>query len=379
MPKRKILVMIDWFDPAYKAGGPIRSCVNFVTHMKEEYELFVFTSDRDLGMQSPLPDIRTDEWIAHNSGALVFYASPRKLNFAGMREVIKSIQPHFIYLNSFFSKYFAIYPLLISRYCESNAAMVLAPRGMLKPSALQFKSIKKKFFLGLIKLMGLHANTRFHATDDEEVKDIRCHFPENPVSFASSFSETVPARQVALKKESGTLAVLFIGRIHPIKNLHFLLNALKQVNGTIRLTIVGVLEQPSYWNDCQEIINSFPSTVRANYIGEVPHDQLPAIINDHHILALPTQGENFGHAIFEALSEGKPVLISDQTPWRNLRPQNAGWDLDLNQPLLFSQALQEAINWNYETYSLWSEAAYTRASQYADQSKLIERYKKIFS
>ncbi len=223
------MVFVDWFDPAYKAGGPIRSCVNFVTHMKEEYELLVFTSDRDLGMQSPLPDIRTDEWIAHNSGALVFYATPGKLNFAGIREVIKSIQPHFIYINSFFSKYFAIYPLLISRYAKTNAVTVLAPRGMLKPSALQFKSFKKKFFLGLIKLMGLHANTRFHATDDEEVKDISNHFPENPVSLAPSFSETVPARRVALKKESGTLAVLFIGRIHPIKNLHFLLKALRKL------------------------------------------------------------------------------------------------------------------------------------------------------
>lgn len=379
MPKRKILVMTDWFDPAYKAGGPIRSCVNFVTNMKEEYELFVFTSDRDLGMQSPLPNVRTDEWITHSSGAMVLYASPVKLNFAGIREVIKSIQPHFIYLNSFFSRYFTIYPLLITRFLKRDAVTVLAPRGMLKPSALQFKSFKKKFFLGLIKMMGLHANTRFHATDEEEVKDISNHFPDNRVWLAFSFSEAVPARQVVLNKETGTLSVLFIGRIHPIKNLDYLLNVLQGVNGIIKLTIVGVLEQPSYWNDCQEIINSFPSTVQVNYKGEIPHDQLPAIINNHHILALPTQGENFGHAIFEALSGGKPALISDQTPWRNLRQQNAGWDLDLHQPLLFSQALQEAVNWNYETYSQWSDAAYKLATQYADQSKLKEQYKKIFS
>ena len=379
MPKRKILVMTDWFDPAYKAGGPIRSCVNFVTNMKEEYELFVFTSDRDLGMQSPLPNVRTDEWITHNSGAMVLYASPVKLNFAGIREVIKSIQPHFIYLNSFFSRYFTIYPLLITRFLKRDAVTVLAPRGMLKPSALQFKSFKKKSFLGLIKMMGLHANTRFHATDEEEVKDISNHFPDNRVWLALSFSEAVPARQVVLNKETGTLSVLFIGRIHPIKNLDYLLNVLQGVNGIIKLTIVGVLEQPSYWNDCQEIIHSFPSTVQVNYKGEIPHDQLPAIINNHHILALPTQGENFGHAIFEALSGGKPALISDQTPWRNLRQQNAGWDLDLHQPLLFSQALQEAVNWNYETYSQWSDAAYKLATQYADQSKLKEQYKKIFS
>lgn len=379
MPKRKILVMTDWFDPAYKAGGPIRSCVNFVSHMKEEYELFVFTSDRDLGMQSPLPNIRTDEWITHGSGAMVLYASPVKLNFASIREIIKSIQPHFIYVNSFFSKYFAIYPLLISRYVITNAITVLAPRGMLKPSALQFKSFKKKLFLGFIKMMGLLAKTRFHATDEKEMNDISNHFPGNPVLLAFSFSKAVPARQVVLNKETGTLAVLFIGRIHPIKNLDFLLRALKVVKGTIQLTIVGVLEKPSYWSYCQEIINSFPSTVRVNYIGEIPHDQLSAIINDHHILALPTLGENFGHAIFEALIEGKPVLISDQTPWRKLQQQNAGWDLDLHLPQLFSQALQEAVNWNYETYSKWSEAAYELANQYADQSKLIEQYKKIFS
>ena len=372
-------MFVDWFDPAFKAGGPIRSCINFVTHMKEEYELFVFTSDRDLGMQSPLPNIKTNEWITHPSGVLILYASPGKLNFSGIRAVIKNIQPHFIYINSFFSKYFAIYPLLIARYAITNAVTVLAPRGMLKPSALQFKSWKKKLFLGFIKMMGLHTNTRFHATDEEEVKDIRNHFPKNPVSLAFSFSEAVPARQIVLNKATGTLTVLFIGRIHPIKNLDFLLKALQKVNGTIQLTIVGVLEQPSYWNDCQEIINSFPSAISVNYIGEIPHHQLPAIINDYHIFALPTQGENFGHAIFEALSGGKPVLISDQTPWRNLRQQKAGWDLDLHQPLLYSQALQEAINWNFETYSLWSDAAYSLANQFADQSKLIEQYKKIFS
>ena len=33
---------------------------------------------------------------------------------------------------------------------------------------------------------------------------------------------------------------------------------------------------------------------------------------------LPTGGENFGHAIFEALSCGVPALISDRTPWRDL-------------------------------------------------------------
>ena len=36
------------------------------------------------------------------------------------------------------------------------------------------------------------------------------------------------------------------------------------------------------------------------------------------LFLLPTGGENFGHAIFEALACGVPALISDQTPWRGL-------------------------------------------------------------
>ena len=33
--------MIDWFDPAFKAGGPIRSCVNFVAQLHNEFDIYV--------------------------------------------------------------------------------------------------------------------------------------------------------------------------------------------------------------------------------------------------------------------------------------------------------------------------------------------------
>ena len=39
---------------------------------------------------------------------------------------------------------------------------------------------------------------------------------------------------------------------------------------------------------------------------------------DYHLFFLPTLGENFGHSIFEALSVGVPVLISDQTLWTKI-------------------------------------------------------------
>ena len=51
---KRLLLLSDWFDPAYKAGGPIRSAVNFVKQMKDDYEIFILTSDRDLNDMKPL-------------------------------------------------------------------------------------------------------------------------------------------------------------------------------------------------------------------------------------------------------------------------------------------------------------------------------------
>ena len=32
--KKKILVLVDWYEPGFKAGGPIQACKNVVTSLK---------------------------------------------------------------------------------------------------------------------------------------------------------------------------------------------------------------------------------------------------------------------------------------------------------------------------------------------------------
>ena len=34
---KRILVMIDWFEPAYKAGGPIRTVSNMVKLLQDHF------------------------------------------------------------------------------------------------------------------------------------------------------------------------------------------------------------------------------------------------------------------------------------------------------------------------------------------------------
>jgi len=98
----------------------------------------------------------------------------------------------------------------------------------------------------------------------------------------------------------------------------------------------------------------------------------------YHLFVLPTLGENYGHVIYEALSAGDPVLISDQTPWRGLEKEKAGWDLPLKEKDKFKNALRQAAAWNQEEYDEWSKNAIQLARNSFDIPRLHEKYKKLF-
>jgi glycosyltransferase involved in cell wall biosynthesis len=65
------------------------------------------------------------------------------------------------------------------------------------------------------------------------------------------------------------------------------------------------------------------------YMGAVPPWQVPQLIQRYQFFVLPTQGENFGHAIFDALASSVPVIISTHTPWKNIESSKAGWYVDI--------------------------------------------------
>jgi glycosyltransferase involved in cell wall biosynthesis len=356
--------MVDWYAPGFKAGGPIRSAVNFSDQLENELDIYILTTDRDLGEPQPYNGIEADRWLTRNAHH-VFYISPQHLEWKNIKNIILEIQPDDIYLNSMFSRYFSIYPLLMKRMGILKSRLVLAPRGMLRVSALEHKSGKKKIFIGLFKTLGLSKGLVFHATDDTEEKDIRTIFGKSALLFKAG---NLPGKQKpfspARHKVPGELKIVFVGRIHPIKNLEFLLHALPGTNGEIELNVIATLEDEEYWQRCQSIINTFPPHIRVNILIDLPHEKVEENILLSHIFALPTKGENFGHSIFEALAAGRPVLISDQTPWRNLEKEKAGWDLSLDDVTAYRQIIQQLIGMDETHLKEWCIGAWNLADRY---------------
>jgi glycosyltransferase involved in cell wall biosynthesis len=373
---KKILVMTDWYEPGFKAGGPIRSCVNFAAHMKSRYEIFILTGDRDLGDSTPYKEIKVGSWLQAD-GVNIFYASPAEQSYASLKKIIADVNPDYIYLNSLFSRRFTIFPILMQWLGSLKGRLVLAPRGMLKASALNFKKAKKTIYLLLFRLVGIQKKILWQATDSQERQDILQKFPNAQIIEAANFSAPVLLQAKPIVKTSGTLRMIFVGRIHPIKNLDYLLCRINETKADIQLDIVGSLEDAAYWKRCQEQISRFG--LKVNFMGELNHDRLLSVLERSHIFALPTTGENFGHAIFEAFAAGRPALISDQTPWRNLSEAMAGWDIPLDNTAEFRAAIESALNWDQINYDQWSRSAWNFAVKNVDSDGLMNTYKKLFS
>jgi glycosyltransferase involved in cell wall biosynthesis len=378
--KKEILILVDWFAPGYKAGGPIQSCVNVSFALKNDYRIFVFTTDTDYGASTPYEGIATDTWIQNLDPAInVFYARKKLLSLQQVKKVITAADADYIYLNHLFSPLFVVYPLWLKWKGVIKSKVVVCPRGALYESALSIKRYKKTPFLKLLRWMGIHKMIRFHATNEREKSAILHYFPGSEVLIADNLPKSGQEVFCDATKNKAELKCIFVSRIHPIKNLHFLLQALQQVKAQIALTIVGPVEDAKYWEECKTMIDTLPENCKVVYKGALPNHALPEIIQEHHLFILPTTGENFGHAIFESFLAGRPVLISDQTPWQKLSAAGVGWDLPLGDAAAFSTAIETAASWDQQAFTSHATAAWNYAAAFISNPLLKQQYLQLFS
>lgn len=343
--KKKILIFVEYYIPGFKAGGPLRTIANMVEHLSEDVEFYIVTGDRDLGDMQPYNDVLVNEWVQVGR-AQVFYCSPNKQSISSFVHLINSTPHDILYLNSFFSPTYTLKPLLAHSFCKlSNTPVLLAPRGEFSEGALRIKNVKKKIFIFVARLVGLYDDISWHASSEYEVADIKKLFPlmSDNVLVALDLPTKVNLNMIRIEEreeKKDVLKVIFLSRISPKKNLDYALKILSKVCGNIIFDIYGPIEDEVYWVKCQSLISLLPDNIKIDYRGLVVPNDVSEIFINYDLFLFPTHGENYGHVIAEALSVGTPVLLSDQTPWRNLEMEGLGWDLSLDDMERFVEIVE---------------------------------------
>lgn len=378
--KPKVLLFIDWFLPGYKAGGPVTSNSNMVEHLRKEVDFFILTRNTDYCEQVPYLSVPSNQWINMKEGVSVFYFSNEFLTLGNLKKIARETGCNHWYINGIYSKYFSILPIYLTLFHKEIHSTVSA-RGMLSPHALAVKGWKKTGLLWFFRSIGFYRRVRFHATNSNEAAEIAKQVGINSgILVAANLSKPVSLKQILKPaKEKGILKLVGLARISPEKNTLGALELLSQcAKHQIQLDWYGQPYDKEYMTECETLANHLPKNIQVNFHGSISPSEISTVLQYSHFLFLPTRGENFGHSILESLLSGCPVIISDQTPWRNLEEKGIGWDIALDKPEQFISAIEIAAAMDMETYQVMSQTASSFALHFANNPEILEANRKLF-
>ena len=234
----------------------------------------------------------------------------------------------------------------------TGVPLVISPRGMLEPWALNHQAWKKRLALLLYQRRDLETAAVLHATADQEVDNLRrlglgqpIAMVPNGVQFpADAVVDCAIAERLRNTKASANhiRTALFLSRIHHKKGLFNLVDAWARMRPVgWRLVIAGPDEGGHKAQVVQRVQSNGLGDV-VTFAGEVDGDAKTALYCAADLFVLPTFSENFGVVVAEALAHGLPVVTTRGAPWADLEKFGCGWWVDVGvDPLV--RALQEAM------------------------------------
>jgi len=353
MEEKTTIIIVGYYLPGYKVGGPLISILNMIKLLSPDFNFKILTVDRDFGDSRPYPDdVPRNTWVKSNYNSYVYYIP---LNIFAVLVLFRQLRLNsnansIVYLNSVFNPLFSIYIVIARKLGLLKIDnLIIVPRGELFDEALAFKHRRKVLYLWFANRFGIYKNVLWHATTENErdfiIKAFRAAKDKVRVAMIMSdvLEDIVPAEENNLQtgstSEQCDLKIVFLARISKDKNVSYTLDILSKIKFKVIFDIYGPVEDQALWALCQEKITGMPANIQVKYCGVAKSADVKKILQRYDLFFLPTFAENYGHSIAEALSAGTPVLISDNTPWRNLEKDRLGWDLDLDKPDLFVEAV----------------------------------------
>jgi len=373
-----VLTLIGAYWPGNGGSGPNLSVKGMFGALDDEFTFLRVSLDRPAGQGAAL--IESGRWFDGPAGAVRYCSpSPVRLGARGLADILRSTHYDLLLLNGFHDREFTIPALILRKLGLAPARpTIVSPRGEFSSAARALKSGRKLAYGILARQFRLLDDVWLHATSAEELEDIRRGFP-----FAKGYLTAPNVRKLGappthIAATGGVCRLLFLARIARVKNLDLALKALTQVRAEVAFDIYGPKEDGRYWAECEALIAALPPNVSVRYGGEIANEAVPGALAHYDLLLLPSRSENFGHAIFEALSCGVPALIGDATPWRRLESDAAGWDLSLDDPRAFARKIDGFAAMDATARARLRAGARARAERWVRDSDAVEQTRRMF-
>lgn len=238
---------------------------------------------------------------------------------------------------------------------KKHKPYIITPHGMLYPQAMARSPWKKQL---LLNIGGVDKDLRLasciHCTCMEEMKHYRDLGYKNPVAVIPN-PVPIPSFVGELKNDRSVRRIGFLGRLHPRKNVEALINtwiSLGAVVNNAQLVIMGKGDLQYERMLKERVLQSGIKNVEfAGFvIGREKFEHLASLT----ALCVPSDFENFGMIVTEALSVGTPVIASLGTPWQELNTAHCGYWVN-NDVKTLAETIAKVLSLSSEEISAMGE------------------------
>ncbi len=219
--------------------------------------------------------------------------------------------------------------------------VILSPHGMAMHWSLGQKSWKKSLaMLAFQKTMLRHVQ-KILVTSHQECQELPAWINRDRV-IEVPLGVEAPQYDRPPEPCGNHHIALFLSRLHPKKGLPFLLRSWASIRPPNWQLVVAGGDESGHGQLIGHMIKDLDLAGCCRLIGPVHGDEKWSLYRSAELFVLPTQSENFGIVIGEAMCAGLPVITTTGAPWQCLTTHQAGWWINPTQEAL-DHALRQAF------------------------------------
>jgi len=357
----RICLVSSSFYPATFYGGPISATWDLSKKLAENgHEIYVSTTNAN-GDKKLV--VECNHFLEKENHVFVKYYNEQitnKFSLSFLFGIWSDIKKSDIVYIQYLFHYTVLFSLLFSVIQKKK--IIVCPRG-----SFSFFTLNNK--LPFIKLLWLNLFIKpmadkivWQASSYLEEMDILNKFPNANVKIINdgidydTFQDSIiVSRNELLNKFMGItfneVSNIFfsMGRLHKIKGFDVLIDAFSlflEKDKYAKLIIAG--GDDGVGKQLKDQIQKLNLGSSVFLIGAINFENKKLLLNNCDYFILASEFESFGIVIAEALSCGKPVVISNKTPWKDIQINNCGILAD-NEKNSFNDAFIKIINEKYDS------------------------------
>ena len=335
----KILHVVPAFYPSSAYGGPIEAVYRLCRLLAEQrHDVRVLTTNGN-GRNAVIP-VDLGREVALADGLRVRYCERRSRQ--SVSPILVKLLPSYVrwadvvHLSGVYS--FPTIPTLLA--CRLlGKPVVWSPHGALQRWTHSRRVVGKKLFELACKAV-MPRTVVCHVASAEEGD--HCHRVGSVDVAILPHGVDIPPLPAPPGSSNGTLRMLYLGRLDPIKGIENLLTACRILLDTsplkwsLRIVGGGDLE---YVRQLDEKVRELGLTGQVVMPGAVTGQAKDHIFDGVDLVVVPSHRESFGLVVAEALAHGVPVVVSTGAPWQAIEAVRCGLFVS-NSPAALAGAIE---------------------------------------